>query len=242
MADMGWLGKPILGRWGRSPGIVQKAVFDRSRGSQHFSETLDGPNHHRPGDRPGYNHSTVRDIPFSQRCLRRLPSFPFSRASRLFRLSRWSGSRRRKLTVGTFGVSSRTWPRILTLGTMLLPATGTGSSRGIDRETDDPRIVPRTVADADAEVFAGAESVIVNPSKDALACSVQAEMAWACCSDRFPLTSACDGKLGWIAMLGKTRGDSRTRLIAVGSLGRASDRTSCVAMSIRVIRISSMAV
>jgi hypothetical protein len=27
MADMGCLGKPILGRWGRSPGIVQKAII-----------------------------------------------------------------------------------------------------------------------------------------------------------------------------------------------------------------------
>lgn len=123
------------------------------------------------------------NTPFSHRCRRRLPSLPFRRASRRFKLSLRSGSLRRKLTVGAF-VSPGAVPRILTLG-----AGAGSSSRAIDSDT----VVPRRGDDRGARdgvpgagPWAGFASEMDKSSSDAAACSVQAEIAIVWCGDRLP--------------------------------------------------------
>lgn len=136
-------------------------------------------------------------IPFSQRCRRRLPSLPLSRASRRFKLSRRRGSRRRKLTVG--GRDSPE-PRTLTCD----EGAGVWSSIGMVSDT----VVPRRLEREGVEI--GSALVVVDSERDkscneAAACSVHAEMAMVCCGDRLPWEAA-GRSLGCIAMLELVRG------------------------------------
>lgn len=136
-------------------------------------------------------------IPFSQRCLRRLPSLPFSRASLRFRLSRRRGSRRRKLTVGAVLASPDAEPTTLSRGEGV---AGGSSSRGIDRDTVAPRRLECVGVDAGAVSWAGVDSDKDRCCSDEAACSVQAEIAMVCWGDRGPW-EASGRSLGWIAMV-----------------------------------------
>lgn len=135
-------------------------------------------------------------IPFSQRCLRRLPSFPFSNASRLLRLSRRMGSRRRNVTDGV----CCDWPERPTSFTRevgRVSVAGTSSSRGMANETDAPRKPVRAVAESTIDTGSSRDSEMVKLCNEAAACSVHAEMARVWCGDRFP----CGRRSGWMAML-----------------------------------------
>ena len=165
---------------------------------------------------PPHNTNT-NNIPFSHRCLLRLPSFPFCKASRLLKLSRRNGSRRRNDTVGTFGdVSVACTPDCVTNRTRDTEVcsveavvagcccdTGTGSSKGIVNGT----AAPRRPADR-AEVPAVTESVSVRSSSDAVAWSVHAEIARDCCGVRCPWLGEEAWSSGWIAIVAYSDGRS----------------------------------
>lgn len=75
------------------------------------------------------------------------------------------------------------------------------SSRGIDSETVTPRGPERVGVGVDGVVAAGAESDRVISRRDAAACcSVHAEMAMACCGDRWPWEPS-GRRRGWIAIM-----------------------------------------
>jgi hypothetical protein len=146
-------------------------------------------------------HVISQDIPFSQRCLRRLPSFPLRSASRLFRLSRRMGSRRLNETEAT-GCVSDSRVTSLTFGTAPVCTTGTGSSRGIDRGTEEPRRgESRVEMNSTFLSLADTDSDRVKFRRDAAACSDQAEIARVCCGVKRPCELAGDGSVGWMAML-----------------------------------------
>jgi hypothetical protein len=151
---------------------------------------------------------TSHHVPFSQRCLRRLPSFPLRSASRLLRLSRRIGSRRLNETEVT-GCVSGSRVTSLTLGKAPVCTTGTGSSRGIDRGTEEPRRGESRV-EMNSTFLSPAEpdSDRVKFRRDAAACSDQAEIARVCCGVRCPCELAVDGSVGWMAIV-KTRAGYR---------------------------------
>lgn len=156
-----------------------------------------------------------QDIPFSQRCLRRLPSFPLRSASRLFRLSRRIGSRRLNETEAT-GCVSDSRVTTLTLGTAPVCTAGTGSSRGIDRGTEEPRRgESRVEMHSTFLSLADTDSDRVKFRREAAACSDQAEIARVCCGVRRPCELAWDGSDGWMAILVDASG------LAISSDGRS---------------------
>lgn len=131
-------------------------------------------------------------IPFSHRCLRRLPSLPFNNASRLFRLSRRSGSRRRYVVDDTAAiVSSVDLDTILTRETDGLMLAGIGPSRGIDSAVEVPLIPSVTSTWA-------TESEMSRICSEAAACSVHAEIS---CWVRLLAAGRSSRTIGWIAML-----------------------------------------
>lgn len=153
----------------------------------------------------------ANDIPFSHRCLLRLPSFPFCKASRLLKLSRRSGSRRRNDTVGTFcDVSVARAPDCVTNRTRDTDAcsvacAGTGSSNGIVNGTAAPcRAADRADRLRDglaSPSLPGTDSVSVRSSNDAVAWSVHAEIAWVCCGVRCPWLGEEACSSGWMAIV-----------------------------------------
>lgn len=145
------------------------------------------------------------NIPFSQRCLLRLPSFPFCKASRLLRLSRRSGSRRLNDTDGTCCISLGAPDRVMNLTRCVDRSScdaGMGSSRGIVNGSDAPRKADRErdALSYSSRIGTDTESEMVRSSNEAVVCSVQAEMARVCCGDRLPWRWTWECSSGWMAI------------------------------------------